>query len=258
MKPLLALTLAGMAAAPAAAPRTSLRGSPASMERQHEVAVERDYTFTRNDAEVRRLAALGKLVPLKGGADYQLARVSHPYARPQVRTLVERLAPAYRQACGEPLVVTSLTRPTAEQPGNAHQLSVHPAGMAVDLRVSRSPKCRRWLEERLLELERKGDVDATREKHPAHYHIAVLTRAVRPAAADEGADRVPGPARAPGVPTEPQAAPEARQTPGAAPATPSVNETALSTLVAALAAGSALLLLVGWCSLRGLRRCPRR
>jgi hypothetical protein len=131
MRPVLVLCSVVMLAAPTGAPGTTLRGSPASMTRQYKVAKARDYTFAGSGAEVRRLAALGKLVPLRGSADYRLARVSHPYARPQVRTLVERLAPAYHRACGEPLVITSLTRPKSEQPGNAHTLSVHPAGMAA-------------------------------------------------------------------------------------------------------------------------------
>jgi hypothetical protein len=175
MRPWQVLASVVVLAAPASAPGTTLRGSPASMVRQHQVAVSRDYSFARSGTEVRRLAALGKLVPLRGGSSYRLSRVSHPYARREVRTLVERLGPAYQAACGESLVVTSLTRPKSEQPGNAHQLSVHPAGMAVDLRISRSAKCRRWLEARLLAMERKGEVDATREKRPPHYHIAVLS-----------------------------------------------------------------------------------
>jgi hypothetical protein len=253
IKPVLVMVAAGALSAPMGAPGTTLRGSPASMARQHHVAVARDYTFARSADEVRRLAALGKLVPLRGNADYRLANVAHPYARPQVRTLLERLAPAYRRACGEALVITSLTRAQSEQPPNAHKFSVHPAGMAVDLRISRSAKCRRWLESRLLELEGKGEVDATREKRPPHYHVAVLMRAPR---VNDAAPvrRPPSAAAAPKVlPPDPpvmEAAP-----PAARPAP--VSGTAFATLLAALASGVLLLMLVGWCSIRGLSNCPR-
>ena len=166
----------GVAMSAAAKPSVTVRGSPASMERQHEMAVASDYTFAASPKDVESLVAKKRLVPVSGGADYALALVSYPYARPEVKTFVERVAADYRKACGEPLVVTSLTRPRSEQPGNAHKLSVHPAGMAVDFRISRSSKCREWLEKTLLSMEKKDLLDITRERSPAHYHVAVFTR----------------------------------------------------------------------------------
>jgi hypothetical protein len=116
-------------------------------------------------------------VRIPGGANYQLAGVSYPYGRPALRTFVERLSAQHKSACGEPLVVTSLTRPSSEQPRNASDESVHPAGMAVDLRISPKAKCRAWLEKTLLSLEKSGVLDATRERHPAHFHVAVFPTA---------------------------------------------------------------------------------
>ena len=151
-----------------------LNGSHASMERQNEVAKEMDYSFLRTSSQVRSLVEKGALVPVLGNKDYKLANVSHPAARPITKTFVEQLGRDYHDACGSPLVVTSLTRPLNEQPRNASDLSVHPAGMAVDLRVPASYSCRTWLENELLRLERKGVLDVTRERRPAHYHIAVF------------------------------------------------------------------------------------
>jgi LysM repeat protein len=48
--------------------------------------------------------------------------------------------------------------------------------MAVDLRYSRSRRCRSWLERVLVSLEGAGAVEATRERYPAHYHVAVYPR----------------------------------------------------------------------------------
>jgi len=155
----------------------TLRGSPASMERQHSEAVRRDLTFVETPAELDDLVKRGKLVPVAAGEDYQLASVSHPFAQPEVRAFIERISYGYHRACGEPLTVTSLTRPQTQQPGNAHVLSVHPAGMAVDFRISRADKCRDWLESELLTLEREDVLDITRERHPPHYHVAVFPAA---------------------------------------------------------------------------------
>jgi hypothetical protein len=163
----------------------TLRGSPASMVRQNTVAKGQDYTFARSSADVRRLVELGRLVPLEGDANYTVSEgVSHAVARPELRTFVERLGAQYRAATGEKLVVTSLTRAASEQPGNSHPLSVHPTGMAVDLRVSQQAASRQWLEETLLSLERRGLLDVTREARPPHYHVAVFPEAYAAYAAD--------------------------------------------------------------------------
>lgn len=152
----------------------TLRGSRVAMQRQNSVAREQDYTFLATSSQIRKFVDLGLLVPVKGNGDYQLKGVSHPYARPALKTFVERLARQYHGACGERLVVTSLTRPTGQQPRNASDLSVHPAGMAVDLRISNRRSCQRWLERTLLSLEDRGVLDATRERRPPHFHVAVF------------------------------------------------------------------------------------
>ena len=152
----------------------TLRGSRASMARQNSVAKAHDFTFLRTSSDVTRFVDRGYLVRISGNSNYELAGVSFPYARPQVRTFIQRLASQYRAACGERLVVTSLTRPQSRQPRNASSRSVHPTGMAIDLRVSDQRGCRSWLEGTLLSLERRGVLDATREYRPPHYHIALF------------------------------------------------------------------------------------
>lgn len=175
LRVLSAAAVAGtLSAAPAHAVEPTLRGSPSSMVRQHEVAKASDYSFIRDAAEVKRMVANGYLVRVKPTDDFRLANVSQPYARPEVVTFLERLSEQYRDACNERLVVTSLTRPLGNQPSNAHKLSVHPAGMAVDLRISRDADCRAWLEGTLLALESRSVLDVTRERNPPHYHIAVF------------------------------------------------------------------------------------
>jgi len=162
-----------------AAGASELRGSRASMVRQNRIAKEHDYTFLRTPSQVRAFVEGGYLVPVESTEDYDVSRVSFPYTRPEVRTFIARLGAQYREATGERLVVTSLTRPTARQPRNAHPLSVHPAGMAVDLRVPQRAAAREWLERTLLSLEEEGVLDVTREYFPPHYHVAVFPTAYR-------------------------------------------------------------------------------
>ena len=151
-----------------------LGGSLTSMQHQHGVAVEHHYAFLRTPAQVREYVAKGRLEKLPGNPNYALSNVSFPYARNEVRVFVERIAGDYRAATRDLLIVTSLTRPDALQPRNAHQLSVHPAGMAVDFRVPDDVASRQWLEKTLVSMEKDGLIDATRERHPPHYHVAVF------------------------------------------------------------------------------------
>lgn len=173
------MVAATLFAAASAAPAAELRGSRASMRRQWRTAHKNDFTLLKTAADVRRFVRAGRLVRVRRSRSVELARVRFPYARPAVRTFVRRLGAQYRRACGEKLVVTSLTRPLRLQPPNASRLSVHPAGMAVDLRRSHSRGCRRWLERTLVDLERAGLIEATREHHPPHYHVAVFPRVYR-------------------------------------------------------------------------------
>jgi hypothetical protein len=161
-------------AAPAAA--QSLVGSSASLDIQNRVAHEHDFTYVATANQVRRFVQSGYLVSVKSNADFELHAVSFPYARPEVELFIRRLASQYRSACGEKLVVTSLTRPLNAQPMNASDRSVHPTGMAVDLRRSSSRRCRAWLEDVLVSLEGTGVLEATRERYPPHYHVALFPK----------------------------------------------------------------------------------
>jgi hypothetical protein len=154
----------------------SLRGSRASLDMQNRVAEEHDFTFTSSTSQVKRFVSAGYLVPVRSNGDYFVKQISHPYARPEVALFIERLGKQYRQACGEQLVITSLTRPTNRQPRNASSRSVHPTGMAMDVRRSSNRGCRAWLEKVLLRLEGAGVIEATRERRPPHYHIAVFPK----------------------------------------------------------------------------------
>lgn len=151
----------------------SLRGSRASVDGMYRQALSHDLHFYDTAAGVRRAAGRGEFVQLRGNGDYQLASVSHPYVLPATKTFVTRLAAQYRAACGEKLVVTSAIRPRSQRLANGAAKSVHPTGMAVDLRKPTNGRCLSWLRDTLLELDRQNVIEAIEERNPPHFHIAV-------------------------------------------------------------------------------------
>lgn len=175
--PILTLALLAALLLPPPAAAASLHPTRPALLRQVQAARSHGYTYLRTAGDVARFVRGGQLVALPGNDDYLVKySVTLPYARPEVKLFVERLASQYRGACGERLVVTSLVRPKNLQPANSSPLSVHPTGMALDLRVSGSSRCRSWLESALLGLERSNVLEAAREHHPPHYHVVLFPR----------------------------------------------------------------------------------
>ena len=152
----------------------SLKGSSASIENQYRAAHAYGYTFVKSSASVRGLVDTGRLVRVNTDNHLVLHDVSFPYVVPGARVFLDRLSAQYHRACGEKLTVTSLLRPKNRQPANSARKSVHPAGMAIDLRIPRERKCHSWLEKTLLALEKDRVIDVTRERRPPHYHVAVF------------------------------------------------------------------------------------
>lgn len=173
--PLTALFAAVALLSASVAGAQSLRPSRASLDRQNAQARLHDFTYIRTPAQVDRFVRNGWLVKLSGNANYSLKNPgTFPYARPEVKLFIERLSRQYRSACGEKLVVTSLTRPKTHQPRNASPFSVHPTGMAMDLRRSRNGECRSWLQSTLLYLEGQKVLEASYERYPPHFHLALF------------------------------------------------------------------------------------
>lgn len=162
---------------PALAQAPSLLGSATSVRRMDREANRHNFTRLEDGKDVRRFVRLGLLVPIYGNRNYRLSSVSFPYVRPEVRTFIERFTAQSRQVCRGILTVTSSTRPTRRQPRNASPRSVHPTGMAVDFRIPRDPECRTWVENTLKILEGERVLEATRERRPPHYHVAVFPSA---------------------------------------------------------------------------------
>jgi hypothetical protein len=163
------------ALAPGDAGAQTLRGSKAKVERAYEFARRRGIAFTASREDVRDGVAEGDYVRLRPSANVRLKGVTEPYVRPATRDFVVSLGAKYRKACGGQMVVTSAIRPASVQRrlANGVEKSVHPTGMAVDLRSPRG-SCRTWLRRELLAQTRSGAVDATEERRPAHFHVIVF------------------------------------------------------------------------------------
>jgi hypothetical protein len=152
-----------------------LRGSKASVQRMHDFAQAHRLPFYLTQTNVDTAVARGRLVPLTGDSTYELTKgVGFSYATREAREFIQSFAPQYAAACGAPLIVTSAARPLNRQPRNSNPYSVHPTGIAVDLRRPPAGPCQTWVRSALAVLERAGIIEATEERHPVHFHIAVL------------------------------------------------------------------------------------
>ncbi len=155
----------------------TLAGSTASMDRQNREAENQAFTYLRNPEDIEVFVRHNLLVYVPGNGDYLVDGASFPYARPEVKRFLEWVGRLSRASCGEPVVATSLVRPKSHQPRNASIHSVHPTGMAMDLRHSSRRACSSLLESTLLDLESRGILEATKERFPAHYHVALFPEA---------------------------------------------------------------------------------
>jgi hypothetical protein len=152
-----------------------LHGSKESVEKMYDFAQSHHLPFYLTPTNLNDAIARGNLVPLTGDSTYSLTHgVGFSYATREAKQFVLAFAPQYLAACGTPLTVTSAARPITRQPHNANPHSVHPTGIAVDLRRPSAGACLNWVRGALAELEDKGIIEATEERHPVHLHIAVL------------------------------------------------------------------------------------
>ena len=153
----------------------SLHGSKASVEKMYDFALRYRYPFYLTPTNVDQAVEQGRLVALTGDSTYELTRgVGFSYATREAKQFVTLFAPQYLAACGTPLTVTSAARPLSRQPHNANPHSVHPTGIAVDIRRPPPGPCLQWVRGALAELEAGGLIEATEEHHPIHLHVAVL------------------------------------------------------------------------------------
>jgi LysM repeat protein len=138
-------------------------------------AVRNDLDFYSTSKSVYQSVRDGELKLISITMDLTLEKVSYPFVLPRTLDVLNVFAKQYRATCGERLVVTSAARPRTEQPRNASPQSVHPTGMAIDFRRP-TGDCLTYMRGQLLALEKLGILEATEERRPVHFHVAVLQR----------------------------------------------------------------------------------
>jgi len=174
MQHTLRVTIALIGLASTAASAQTLKGSKESVDLMYNAAETRDLQFFRTPDDVYAAAMAGSLKMISMTEDLEVDKAGWPFVLPTTLRFADSIATQYHQGCGERIVVTSGARPLDKQPRNASPKSVHPTGMAIDFRKPKNPACLKWLRTSLVELEDRGVIEATEEKHPAHFHVAVL------------------------------------------------------------------------------------
>ena len=201
MQHTLRVTIALIGLASTAVSAQTLKGSKESVDLMYNAAETRDLQFFRTPDDVYAAAMAGSLMMISTTEDLEVDKAGWPFVLPTTLRFADSIATQYHQGCGERIVVTSGARPLDKQPRNASPKSVHPTGMAVDFRKPKNPACLEWLRTALVGLEDRGVIEATEEKHPAHFHVAVLHQRAVPhiqmAAGDVALTPVSSPKKAP-------------------------------------------------------------
>ena len=154
----------------------------------HRRAVRGGLDFYETTSDIRRAVVRGELVRLTSNRHYVVSNIRMPYVRRETKAFVTDLSLDYHRACGAPMVVTSATRPMSRKLVNGSTLTVHPTGMAIDLRKP-SGRCLTWLRRTLITAERRGVIEATEERQPPHFHVAVLPGRFEKVAASKSRSR---------------------------------------------------------------------
>ena len=118
----------------------------------------------------------GRLERLQGER-MALYDVKEPWVNPLMFIFATRLSEQqYEAKCGKLAITGALRnweRHWRDFPnGSPH--SLHPYGMGLDLRIPPPGRCREWLINTLLEIERGGRIDFGKEGTPAHYHVSLI------------------------------------------------------------------------------------
>jgi hypothetical protein len=147
-------------------------GEVSSSKQQFGYAMENQLPFMTNEADYETRIASGYFVRLEG--PFLEVHAKRPYALPSTVAFATEMSVAYNTfGCGR-LVIKDTLRLTTERPKNGSPESVHPAGMALDIRTKYIPvECADWLRTYISQKEAEGKVDGTQEWKPEHLHIVV-------------------------------------------------------------------------------------
>lgn len=147
-------------------------GEVSSSKQQYHYALELKLPFMATESEYQAQIGSGYFIRLE--SPFMEVHAKRPYALPSTVFFVTEMAREYYVfGCGL-LVVKDALRLIGERPRNGSLNSVHPAGMAVDIRTKYIPaECADWLRSYVIQKETEGKVDGTQEWKPEHLHIVV-------------------------------------------------------------------------------------
>ena len=148
-------------------------GCQTTSEQQLQYALDHQLPRMTTEAEYQSRVDSGYFVRLEG--PFLDVRARRPYALPTTVAFLIRMSQAYSAAgCGQ-LIIMDALRLTTERPVNGSVYSVHPTGMAVDIRTKYIPiECADWLRAYVSQKEAAGEVDGTQELRPEHLHVVVV------------------------------------------------------------------------------------
>ena len=154
-------------------------GCYTTSEQQRSFALSKGLPLASNEAEYRALIANGTFVRLESGPYLQVL-AGRPYVRAETAQFVQQMAQSYSGAgCGR-MIVIGAGRLTTEIYENSSPFTVHPFGMAVDIRTNArfgiSTTCADWLRAYAKEKEAELLADGTHELDPEHLHLVVVPR----------------------------------------------------------------------------------
>ncbi len=150
-----------------------LGGELSSSERQLAYTKANAIPLISSNADYWELVRRGYLVSLRH-PDLEVG-AKRPHVLPTTARFIYEIAEQFRTAgCGR-LRINDATRLVSERPKNGSPYSVHPAGMALDVRViNLSERCYAELNRLLHTAEAELQADVTREYKPEHFHVVVI------------------------------------------------------------------------------------
>jgi hypothetical protein len=175
-----------------------LRGSPTSLARENQVADQWHLQRYKDAAELRAAEGAGQLVPVRSHGSVTVAddigdldkanAEAYRYARPWVAWFLDDLVADPSFPKGADFKVTSLVRSevyqrrvlkvslTAAKGNTPMRRSSHLTGSTVDITTKDMPDpLKAWMRKALLNLERKGLVQATEEQFGSLcFHVMVF------------------------------------------------------------------------------------
>ena len=172
-----------------AANPVSLRGSPASQERQNQKADEADLTRIKDSEQLNRFKRLGLLVPIRETQGLIIdprLQEEFRFVRPWTQAFLEDLATRFYKKFSKNLQINSAVRTVEYQKDlrkrnrnaastHGNRKSSHLTGATIDItKLGMTKEELGWMRTQLLAFEKVGQIEAIEEHRQQVFHIMVF------------------------------------------------------------------------------------